>query len=247
MRRRLFAPLSWAWVAFLLAAWLLLIGAVVSVLVRPAAAADCGMALSLGFDISVSVDAEELDFMRAGVVAALTDPEIAALVEGRGGVMMQAFRWDGESHILAPWRLVYGAADLMALAGEVAAIDSSSPSAGYARITGLAQAMEFGVGQLAATGCSTLKLDIAGDGPENSGGNPMAAQELALAAGVQINGLAILSSEDSHSTSLPPGYYETFVKTGPGSFVVHAQAFADFAEAFRLKLLRELSLIVGAL
>ncbi len=61
------------------------------------------------------------------------------------------------------------------------------------------------------------------------------ARAMANASGVTINGLAIVNED--------PGllaYYRDNVRLGPGSFVVSALDYTDFAEAMRRKLLREI-------
>ncbi len=56
------------------------------------------------------------------------------------------------------------------------------------------------------------------------------------AKGVTVNGLAIVSEDD---LSLPTWYRDNVI-AGPGSFVIAISDYADFADAIRKKLLREI-------
>src|SRR3546814_7921188 len=80
--------------------------------------------------------------------------------------------------------------------------------------------------------------DLSGDGRSNEGGSPAFARAAANRAGVTINGLAILNEEPDLAR-----YYMAGVVGGPGSFLVTADDFDDFARAMRRKLYFE---IVGA-
>ena len=64
---------------------------------------------------------------------------------------------------------------------------------------------------------------------------PGPARDRAVAAGITINGLAILNEEPY----LAEYYYRTVIG-GPGAFVMSATGYESFAEAIRLKILREL-------
>ena len=61
-------------------------------------------------------------------------------------------------------------------------------------------------------------------------------RDRAVSIGVTINGLAILN-EDPFLMD----FYQRSVIGGPGAFVMSAADFESFAEAIRLKLLRELA------
>ena len=79
-------------------------------------------------------------------------------------------------------------------------------------------------------------IDVSGDGVNSSGRPVSRARDDAVAAGVVINGLPILSLEydlDDH--------YKTEVIGGPGSFIVPAKTFEVFADAVRRKLILEIA------
>ena len=83
-------------------------------------------------------------------------------------------------------------------------------------------------------------VDVSGDGRETPPREnvvliPM-ANALARARGVTVNGLAIVNEDDLSLAT----WYRDNVIAGPGSFVITAADYADFAEAIRKKLLREI-------
>ena len=60
---------------------------------------------------------------------------------------------------------------------------------------------------------------------------------MAISKGITINGLAILDGDAGLAA-----YYRANVTGGPGSFVISADEFEDFAKAMKRKLGRELSI-----
>jgi hypothetical protein len=91
-------------------------------------------------------------------------------------------------------------------------------------------------------------IDVSGDGTNNSGRDVSSARDDALAKGVTINGLVILSERPmpwniEHTN--PPGgletYYRNNVVGGPGSFVMVAQDFNSFGQAIVQKLITEIA------
>ena len=75
-------------------------------------------------------------------------------------------------------------------------------------------------------------IDVSGDGTNNSGRPVTQARDEAIAAGVTINGLVILSEvplPTNPQHTHPPGgltaYYENNVIGGPGAFVLEAESF----------------------
>jgi hypothetical protein len=92
-------------------------------------------------------------------------------------------------------------------------------------------------------------IDVSGDGTNNSGRDLASARDLALAKGITINGLVILSPapldwNPEHTN--PPGglveYYKHNVVGGPGAFVMVAQDFESFGQVMINKLIGEISL-----
>lgn len=208
------------------------------VVAAPAQAA-CRLALSLGLDVSSSVDAREYRLQTAGLAAALMAPEVreAFLASPGRPVMLHVFEWSGWQQQLErlPWTLIEGPGDLERVAGHLAAqarsFEQYPTALGYAILHG---------GQALAerSDCERRVLDVSGDGTNNDGVAPELARRDASLSGVTINGLVV----GANLTTLGR-YYQQFVIQGPGAFVEAAQDYEGFERAMRRKLLRELGVI----
>jgi hypothetical protein len=91
-------------------------------------------------------------------------------------------------------------------------------------------------------------IDVSGDGTNNAGRDVSLVRDEAVAKGITINGLAILSdrplSFNPEHTNPPGGlekYYQDNVIGGPGSFVMAAQDFNSFGKAILNKLIAEIA------
>ncbi|MFC7607677.1 DUF1194 domain-containing protein [Teichococcus aestuarii] len=78
-------------------------------------------------------------------------------------------------------------------------------------------------------------LDVSGDGAHNQGRLPGPVRDIGVGAGVTINGLAVLNEEPELLA-----HYEAEVIGGPGAFAMNCADYADFADAIRRKLRREI-------
>ena len=92
-------------------------------------------------------------------------------------------------------------------------------------------------------------IDFSGDSANNWNGPPIeAGRQAAIAAGITINGLAILC----RTCSGRPGtgdleqLYEDRIIAGPSAFVVTADGADDFSDAVRRKLILEIGGTLGA-
>ena len=91
-------------------------------------------------------------------------------------------------------------------------------------------------------------IDVSSDGANNAGGDVTAARDEALAAGVTINGLVILSEHPlqwNPEHTNPPGglanYYRNNIIGGPGAFVLEAKDFNAFGQAIINKMIAEIA------
>jgi hypothetical protein len=175
-----------------------------------------------------------------GYAAAFRDPRVqAALHSGpRGRVAVATLvwadatvpRWEGG------WFLLAGPPD-----GErFAAFMETMPRIPQGG-TGIGAGVAAAVRMLDRNGFSAPRqvVDVSGDGSETPARDivvlmPM-ARALAMARGVTVNGLAIVNEEPNLAT-----WYRDNVAAGPGSFVMTAAAYEDFAAAIVAKLLREI-------
>jgi hypothetical protein len=196
--------------------------------------------LVLAIDASSSVDETEWALQRDGYEAAFRDPEIqAALASGpnkRIAVSVVVWadasvpRWESAWFVLSTGEDGEQMADFMANLPRI-------PMGGTGIGTGLASAIrKFDRNDLSAP---RQVVDVSGDGRETPPREnvvliPM-AHALAVARGVTVNGLAIVNEDAGLAT-----WYRDNVIAGKGSFVMDAADYADFAEAIRTKLLREI-------
>lgn len=194
------------------------------------------LALCLAVDGSASVDFAEFGLMMGGLAHALRDPAIGeALASGpRGAALLALLLWSGPGarEVLLPWTRIGSAADAAAFADSVEAAPRIVPAGG----TAIGEALAGGLALLAqAPGLpARLVIDLSGDGPSNAGRAPGPIRDVGAAAGVTINGLAVLNEEPDLVA-----HYAEHVIGGPGAFVMDCADYADFAEAMRRKLLRE--------
>jgi hypothetical protein len=107
------------------------------------------------------------------------------------------------------------------------------------RMTDISEALRYGLGLLgeAPHRAERLILNICSDGIDNVGAGPEEARELALRAGVSINGLVI--GEEPGLAA----YYRERVVGGPSSFVIEAREPADVVDAMLTKFLLDLQSI----
>ncbi|MDK3072124.1 DUF1194 domain-containing protein [Sedimentitalea sp. JM2-8] len=209
----------------------------VSLLPRSAAAAgsDCSLALVFALDISVSVDETEYRLQREGLAAALNDPEVSALIlQQPDAVAMLVFEWSSHRHqsVKVPWHMIETRTDLSRFTASL--IDY--PGFPHFYPTGVGRAVAFGLTALAEQSqCTRRVLDVSGDGVNNDGYAPDNAYRHFPVDGVTVNGLVILGA-DADVLS----YYLDNVRFGPGAFVEVAGSFAQYEQAMKRKLLREI-------
>lgn len=200
------------------------------------AAGQCRLALSLGLDVSSSVDAREYRLQTAGLAAALVAPEVVAAFLAVPGqpVMLQIFEWSGwqQQMVRQDWVTIAGEGDLVEVAARIAAQQRSFDQLP----TALGFALAFGGRALAERGdCARRTLDVSGDGTNNDGISPEMARRDPVLAGVTVNGLVVGATAATLAR-----YYQRFVIQGPGAFVESAERYEDFERAMRRKLQREL-------
>jgi hypothetical protein len=203
-----------------------------------AASKPVSLELVLAIDCSLSVNDLEFDLQIRGIADAFRDEEVIAQIMARPqGIVATVVQWNGTSnnHQEPPWRLLTDRASIFAFADE---IDGTKRyQSGYH--TAIGRAIDFS-SELIVTNAyagQERKIDISGDGRNNAGPEPSEARLRALANGIVINGLAVLDGDPDLLA-----YYQTSVAGGPGSFVLAANTYADFAAGMRKKLRRELLL-----
>jgi Protein of unknown function (DUF1194) len=205
--------------------------------------------LVLAADISRSVDERKFQLQREGYANAIADPRvIRAMTAGaRARIALCFFEWASanEQTVVVDWVTITGESDARAVAQRI----REAPRAFMGR-TSISAAIDYGLDQLGRSPfqASRRVINVSGDGTNNSGREVTRARDEAIAKGVTINGLAILSKIPLATNPLhtnPYGgltaYYENNVIGGPGAFVVEAESFEAFGQLLIGKLIKEIA------
>ncbi|HEX6980259.1 MAG TPA: DUF1194 domain-containing protein [Alphaproteobacteria bacterium] len=239
MLRRAFARL----IAAGLVAWASLSSA------TTAAATTVDVQLVLAADVSRSIDDGEFQLQRQGYAAAFKDPRVLQAIRSGpiGRIAVCFLEWSGmdSQHVIVDWTVIEDDETAGAFADALLSVPRQ-----FANRTAIGAAIDFAVAQFARSNHESLRrtIDISGDGTNTDGRSPARARDDAVAAGITINGLVILSPEPMPWNPLhthPPGglelYYRENVVGGPGAFVIVVDDFTSFAHAITNKLVREIA------
>ena len=217
--------------------------------VAAAAAEKVDLLLVLAADVSRSVDAAKFQLQRDGYAAAISDPRVLdAIRSGRNGRIAVTFvEWSGtgSQRVLIDWTGIGNAEQAKGFGDHLLEAPRS-----FADRTSISSAIDFSMGQLAKAPFESERhtIDISGDGTNNAGRDVTLARDEALAQGVTINGLVILSEtplawNPDHTN--PQGgldnYYREHVIGGTGAFVIVAENFGSFGHAIIKKLIAEIA------
>jgi len=203
----------------------------------PAAAQEAvDLELVLAIDASGSVDISEFELQKEGLARAFRDPEVIAALEAYApaGIAVALMQWSGrhQQKLVVDWTRLNDQASAHAFADAIEATGRWILGE-----TAVADALAAGVELLERNRFAGARrtIDISGDGPTNSGGDPDPVRDAAVAAGITINGLAILNEISTLDV-----YYNEHVIGGPDAFLLIAKDYQDFARAIRQKLQREI-------
>jgi hypothetical protein len=205
--------------------------------------------LVLAIDTSTSVDTAEFELQRQGLALAFTHPDVVAAIRaiGNKGIAVQIIHWAGQGQqaIAVDWTHIRSPTSATNLAAQVLAVPRLVR--GFTDIAGAIQFASAGFASGPFKGTRQV-IDVSGDGTA-SADSPRFARDQAVARGITINGLVILTDEVDLGTLADDIIVEHFhreVIGGPGAFVMVANSFDDFAEAIQRKLVREiLGLVVS--
>lgn len=202
-----------------------------------AQAQNADLQLVLAVDASASISYEEFAFQMTGLARAFRDDAVIKTIRAAApnGMDVALVQWSGSmAHAVSvPWRHVADAASAAAFADAI----DASPRLTAAGGTAIGDAVAFSIALIlqSATEGARRVIDVSGDGRANQGIAPSATQIQAVAAGITVNGLAILDEEPDLDR-----YYQQQVIAGAGAFVMSALDYADYAIAIRRKLIREI-------
>ncbi len=232
--------------AFRLLLVLLAIGSVPQV---ARAAEPVDLLLVLASDVSRSVDHTKFKLQRQGYAAAIADQRVLeAITAGRNQRIAVAFvEWSGVSSqkVVIDWTVIDGADSARKFGDQLVELPRS-----FAERTSIGGGIDFSMSLLARAPYRAARrtIDVSGDGTHNSGRDVTIARDEAVAQGVTINGLVILSDRPmawNPEHTNPPGglanYYRNNVVGGPGAFVMVAENFNSVGQAIVKKLIAEIA------
>ena len=205
--------------------------------------------LVLVADISRSMDEVKFQLQRSGYVAAFFDIRvIEAIRSGPNGRIAVAFvEWSDplSQRIVIDWMVISDNKTARLFGDHLV-----EASRAFADSTSISAGIDFAMAQLDQAPYETRRrvIDVSGDGDNNSGRDVTMARDEAIAKGVTINGLVILTETptggNSYHTNPPSGlanYYRNNVIGGPGAFVMVAENFNSFSDVLVKKLIAEIA------
>lgn len=221
-----------------------------ALLAAPARAADdVDLLLVLAADVSRSIDAAKFQLQRDGYASAISDPRVLDTIKsgrlGRIGLTFVEWSGVGAQRVVIDWTAIGDGASAKEFGDRLLEAPRS-----FMDRTSISGAIEFAMDQFSHTPFASNRrvIDISGDGTNNAGRDVASARDDAVAQGVTINGLVILSENPmswNPDHTNPPGgldnYYRNNVIGGPGAFVMVAKDFNSFGQAMIGKLIAEVA------
>lgn len=226
------------------------LGAVLALAASAASAAEVvDLLLVFAADVSRSIDQQKFQLQRDGYAAAITNPRVLDAIRSgphhRIAVCFVEWSGIGAQKVVIGWTAITDSASAQQFASQLVEAPRS-----FADRTSISGGIEFAMAQLdsAPFEASRRTIDVSGDGTNNAGRDVPLARDEAVAKGVTINGLVILSerplSWNAEHTNPPGGldkYYQDNVVGGPGAFVMVAQNFNSFGQAIINKMIAEVA------
>ena len=215
-------------------------------LVRPLAAqTEVDLELVLLADATGSIDDAEIAFQRQGYADAITHPSVIAAIESTatGRIALTYVEWAhaASQDVVVGWTVIDGAESAAAFADALLI----PPRRAWGS-NAIGAALLFGKTLIEGNLFDGFRrvIDLSADSAANTSGPPIeVARDEVVAAGITINGLAVLCR---HCSGRPIGYdleaaFTDRLIGGPGAFVITADSEATFAEAVRRKLILEIA------
>ncbi len=196
-------------------------------------------------DASRSIDDAEILFQRQGYADAITDPQILSVIRGGayGKIALIYVEWGSteSQEVVVPWTVISDEVSAEAFAKRLMA----EPRRAFGR-NAIGNAIAVAQALIETNDIEGFRkvIDLSADSANSWGGIPIeTARQIAIDAGIAINGLAVLCRSCSGrpvSYDLERAFAETIIG-GPGSFVITADGRDQFAAAVRRKLILELA------
>ena len=197
-------------------------------------------------DATGSIDADEIRFQREGYATAIQHPDVLAAIRntGYGKIAVTYVEWADQfsQDVVVDWTVITDGASAKAFADALLA----PPRRAYGR-NAIGAALLAGKTMIEdnAYAGNRRVIDFSADSANNWNGPPIeTARDEVLAAGIVINGLAVLCRNCWSGRPIDYDLEQAFVDRivgGPGSFVVTADGERSFAKAVRRKLVLEIA------
>jgi Protein of unknown function (DUF1194) len=213
------------------------------------AAEPVDLLLVLSSDVSRSVDHPKFLLQREGYAAAVSNTQVLDAIKSgpHGKIALCFIEWSGygAQKVVIDWTVIDGAASARKFGDQLVELPRS-----FADRTSISGGIDFSVAQLARAPFDAARrtIDVSGDGTNNAGREVRLARDEAVAKGMVINGLVILSERqmpwNAEHTNPPGGlenYYRENVIGGPGAFVMVAEDFKSFGRAIIKKMIAEIA------
>ncbi|MEP2889214.1 DUF1194 domain-containing protein [Tateyamaria sp.] len=202
--------------------------------------------LFLAVDVSRSMQPFELEIQRRGYAAALISGEVqTALAAGLlGRIAVTYVEWAGadSQRVVVPWTILDGPE-----AGARIATSITAHVQDALRRTSITGVLDYAAQSIETNAFNGLRrvIDVSGDGPNNMGGPVTQARDRTLARGITINGLPLMTQDDSFTARYNiddlDAYYTACVIGGTGAFVLPVTDWEEFEDAVRRKLVLEIA------
>jgi hypothetical protein len=196
-------------------------------------------------DATGSIDDAEIAFQRKGYAEALASADVLdAIASGaHQRIAVTYVEWGSfeSQDIVVPWTVIDGEAAAKSFGEALLA----APRRAYGR-NAIGQALVFGKSLIETNAHEGYRrvIDLSADSANSWNGIPLAlAREQVVAAGITINGLAILCrfcSGRPVTYDLEKAFEDTIIG-GPDAFVVTADDMQQFSTAVKRKLVLEIA------
>lgn len=194
--------------------------------------------LILAVDSSGSIDAGEFRLQMDGLAAAFRNPAILDAIRGgqHGAIAVTLVEWSSvnQQHETVSWTAISDEESMLTFAEQIQGAPRFIPGGS----TSVSDALRYSGTMFGRSGFVSDRriIDVSGDGANNSGAAPEPIRDGLVAAGVTINGLAILNDEPNLKE-----YYAASVVGGAGAFVHVAASYQNFSDAILSKLIQEIA------
>jgi hypothetical protein len=201
--------------------------------------------LCLAVDGSGSIQEDEFAFQRQAYAQAVSDPQVVGIMTSgfEGSVAIALMEWGGPDsmHPIVDWSLI----DSPESAGAFADAVVAAPRRAFGW-NSISNAIAFCQQWMEGNGFDGYRrvIDVSGDAGQRGGMPLPLARELALGAGIVINGLALHYRSGGligpGGTSLVE-HYRRDVIGGMGAFAIAVEQEAEFVDALIRKLILEIA------